>query len=298
MSIDVPLHWLLSAQVTRWLVVSTLLLTIPAFYLELEQLTPSIPAGVAYFIAAVALGYGGRRLHNTRHKPLGVLATMLIIGLTLAAVLPSSAESSPALTLRLVTAVLTLVYLVWSLQHLLERGSLPALLTLALTVLLMCGAGFWWLEPRATTLGDGLWLAFTTAATVGFGDIVPSTPASKIFSVFVVLLGYGVLSLVTAAIAAMWVESSEMRLERHILADLNTQIGSLRSEILQLRAELAKPTEPGACTPPHGAPVPPLLAAVPADSAERSAGAAPAALDRQGKQPLEDQRVDQLERQA
>ena len=44
------------------------------------------------------------------------------------------------------------------------------LLSAAMT-LGLCGVGFWWLEPRAESLGDGLWLAFTTAATVGYGGL-------------------------------------------------------------------------------------------------------------------------------
>ena len=47
-----------------------------------------------------------------------------------------------------------------------------------------------------------------TASTLGYGDLIPSTHASRVFSVFVVLLGFGVLSFVTAAIAATFVESA------------------------------------------------------------------------------------------
>ena len=50
--------------------------------------------------------------------------------------------------------------------------------------------GFWWLDPKVLTLSDGLWLSFTTAATVGYGDLVPSTHASRAFSVVVVLLAW------------------------------------------------------------------------------------------------------------
>ncbi|MGL4576720.1 MAG: ion channel, partial [Burkholderiaceae bacterium] len=46
-------------------------------------------------------------------------------------------------------------------------------LVLCVLILGAGGVGFWILEPRATSLADGLWLAFTTAATVGYGDIVP-----------------------------------------------------------------------------------------------------------------------------
>ena len=105
------------------------------------------------------------------------------------------------------------------------------------------GVGFWILEPRAHSLTDGLWLAFTTAATVGYGDIVPSTHASRAFSVLVVLLGLAVLSLVTASVAAMFVETEERQIER----DLMHEIGALRSEVRSLREEVRQSKPP---TPP------------------------------------------------
>jgi voltage-gated potassium channel len=119
-------------------------------------------------------------------------------------------------------------------QRLITRRGLLYSLGLCLLILGLGGAGFWILEPRAHTFSDGLWLAFTTAATVGYGDIVPSTHASRIFSVLVVLLGFAVLSLVTASVAAMFVETEERQIER----DLMEEIGALRAEVRSLHDEL------------------------------------------------------------
>ena len=107
-------------------------------------------------------------------------------------------------------------------------------LLLCLLILGLGGVGFWMVEPRVLTLSDGLWLAFTTAATVGYGDIVPSTPASRAFAVLVVLLGLAVLSLVTASLAAMFVETEERQIER----DLMHAIGAQRAEVRSLHDAL------------------------------------------------------------
>jgi voltage-gated potassium channel len=119
-------------------------------------------------------------------------------------------------------------------KRFITRRGLMYSLFLCLLILGLGGVGFWMLEPGAPTLSDGLWLAFTTAATVGYGDIVPSTHASRVFSVFVVLLGLAVLSLVTASVAAMFVETEERQIER----DLMHEIGALRAEVRGLHAEL------------------------------------------------------------
>lgn len=128
-------------------------------------------------------------------------------------------------------------------KRLITRRGLVYSLILCLLILGLGGIGFWILEPRAHTLSDGLWLAFTTAATVGYGDIAPSTHASRVFAVVVVLLGLAVLSLVTASVAAMFVETEERQIER----DLMHEIGALRSEVASLRNELraSGPPRPG-----------------------------------------------------
>jgi voltage-gated potassium channel len=123
-----------------------------------------------------------------------------------------------------------------------RRGLIYSLL-LCLVILGLGGVGFWILEPSAVTLSDGLWLAFTTAATVGYGDIVPSTHASRAFSVLVVLLGLAVLSLVTASVAAMFVETEERQIERdlmHEIRALRTEVRSLHDELRELKTPRPK----------------------------------------------------------
>jgi len=130
------------------------------------------------------------------------------------------------------------------LKRLLTRQGLLYSLLLCVVIMGLGGMGFWLIEPRAKTLSDGLWLAFTTAATVGYGDIVPSTSASRAFAVLVVLLGLAVLSLATASVAAMFVETEERQIEQ----DLMREIGALREEVRELREEV-RATQAAALTP-------------------------------------------------
>jgi voltage-gated potassium channel len=221
--------------------------TVPAFYLDMLRENVSWLAIGAYLGAALmlaaALWHTARATgHAVDHLRANWLDLLLILGLLAAAVTPPSHSSDWILLLRLCVAFLSLVRMVWCLQHLLKRGGTLYLVALAFVVLVMCGVGFWWLEPRTPTLSDGLWLAFTTAATVGYGDVVPTTPASKIFAVFVVLLGFGVLTMVTAAIATSWIETEERRIEREILHDMRTRIGKVDADLVALRAELRAAT--------------------------------------------------------
>jgi voltage-gated potassium channel len=227
----------------RWPTVLSLTATIPAFYAELLQAMPTGLANGAYLLAAAVLAgslwqVSRRSYHPLSHLLANPVEVLLILGLLAAALLPASNLSPAALGLRLAVSFLTLLRMVWAMKHLITRGGLAYMLLMAVLVLAVCGLGFWWLEPTAHSLSDGLWLAFTTAATVGFGDMVPTTAASKIFSVFVVLLGYGTLSLVTAAIATSWVETEERRVEREIMRDMRREVATVRDELAALRRDL------------------------------------------------------------
>jgi voltage-gated potassium channel len=119
-------------------------------------------------------------------------------------------------------------------------------LALCLVIMLFGGAGFWMLEPQVITLQDGLWLAFTTAATVGYGDMVPHTHAGRVFAALMVLLGLSVLSLVTASLAAIFVEQEvedEVHTEeRKIEHELMLEIRALREQVQALDQRLNGPS--------------------------------------------------------
>ena len=124
--------------------------------------------------------------------------------------------------------------------HRLVRQGLVYSLLLAVAILGLGGVGFWLIDPRIDSLGDGLWLAFTTAATVGYGDLIPHTPASRIFSVVVVLLGLAVLSLVTASLSAIFVEKEVQDEEREVEVTLLKELRVLREELHSMRQEVSE----------------------------------------------------------
>jgi voltage-gated potassium channel len=228
-----------------WPLLTALLASIPAFYDSLMP-QPAQWATALYALSASMVlwtawmqmrgqhgshGEASRGAWPLRQRSNWVLGAALLS----CAMLPPSSQSAGALSWRMLVALLTLLQLIAVSKPLFERAGLARLMAMAAVVLGLCGVGFYLIDPEVTTLGAGLWLAFSTAATVGYGDVVPSTTASRIFSVFVVLLGYGVLSLVTASVAAMFVGSQERKVEREILRDMHVQLKAVKQEIAALR---------------------------------------------------------------
>lgn len=249
-----------------WPMLIALIASVPAFYDSMMP-TPATWATWMYLLSGMVVlvsAWRVRRAIRLRgaapdehssvwgHHPMELRLDWFLGGaLVLNAVLPQSNESEPALIWRLAIAVLMLYRLLKISKPLFTETGLARLLAMGATVIGLCGIGFYWLDPGVSSLHEGLWLAFSTAATVGYGDVVPTSTASRVFSVFVVLLGYGLLSLVTASIAAMFVGTQERKVERDILRDMHTQIRSLREEISGLRNEVhALRAERAARTPP------------------------------------------------
>ena len=72
-------------------------------------------------------------------------------------------------------------------------------------------------------LGVALWWAVQTVTTVGYGDYVPHNTEGRIIGGLVMLLGVSLVAVVTASIAAAFVQSAKQRViessEEHQLAD-------------------------------------------------------------------------------
>lgn len=132
--------------------------------------------------------------------------------------------------LRLALVGLLLTRMVGSLRNVLSPSGIPFLIGLGMITLGIAGAGFYWIEPTVHSYADGVWLAFVTGSTVGYGDVVPTTTASRLFAGLMVLLGFTLFSLVTASIAAFFVGEDEKLLRKAMHEDIR----KLRDEIAQL----------------------------------------------------------------
>lgn len=78
------------------------------------------------------------------------------------------------------------------------------------------------------SFGDALWWAMTTITTVGYGDTYPVTPQGRGLAVVVMVIGIALFGMMTAAVAAYFVETASEEEEREqsekldeILARLN-----------------------------------------------------------------------------
>jgi voltage-gated potassium channel len=225
----------------NWPLFAVLFLAIPAFYIELAAFDTELLDIGSDFILAIALSFLAHlavmlllyphRLDYLRRNWMHVL---IVMGASLNYFQVGSPETWLDWALRLVWQGSAFIRLTGFFTHLLRPGSLGSVLLLAAGVLALAGGGFYWLDPAINSYLDGLWLAFVSAATVGYGDVVPSTPASRVFAVFIVLLGYAVLSLVTASIAALFVGEEEKEMRR----DMHRDIRALRGEVAELRRQI------------------------------------------------------------
>ncbi|NWF36159.1 ion channel [Mariprofundus sp. KV] len=84
----------------------------------------------------------------------------------------------------------------------LSGDSLPAAMATLFGLVFIFGTVTFSLEhgsnPQFGDFQDGLWWAFVTLTTVGYGDIVPQTPAGRVVAVMTMIFGVIVYSLVVA----------------------------------------------------------------------------------------------------
>ncbi len=76
-----------------------------------------------------------------------------------------------------------------------------------LVVIIVGMVGFWYIEAQQQlSLLDALYMTITTITTVGYGDIVPETPAGRIFAVGLMISGVGVALYVLVEIIGLVLE--------------------------------------------------------------------------------------------
>ena len=227
-------------QRLHWGMIGVALLSIPALVLEEGTQDPSLKvAGQAldWFVFLAFSAEFAWMLRLTSHRATYVLRNWLDIVIIVSAAANLFGFESEwvalARLLRLALVGLLMARALGSLRNIFTPSGIPFIMGLAAILLALSGAGFYWLEPTVHSYADGVWLAFVTGATIGYGDFVPTTTASRLFAGLMVLFGFTLFSLVTASIAAFFVGEDEKLLRR----EMHQDIRKLHDEIAQLIGE-------------------------------------------------------------
>jgi len=251
----------------HWVMVAIALMSVPAYLLSTSELD-AVWHDVASVIDFVILGAFVVELawmmkvssFPLRYLLENWLNVVIILGAAAAALGAATEWIAIVRAMRAAVAVLVVVRTATEFRVLFTRKGAPMLLGIAVLTILALGALFYWLDPNIRTFADGLWLAFITGATVGYGDVVPTTGATRLLAVLTVLVGVALMTLFTAHVVTFFVggEDARMReaLQRDIVVlrdelaklldaeelrltlDVHHEVRELRQEIRELREEL------------------------------------------------------------
>jgi len=134
-------------------------------------------------------------------------------------------------------------------RKVLARNHLGTTLLVALVFTLMSGLLISGIDPSIENIWEGIWWAWVTVATVGYGDVVPQSAAGKVFGAVVIMFGVGFFSLLTASFSAYFVSRGEVEIEAdeaeeiYRLRDIERRIESMEQTLARIEAGLKQDRE-------------------------------------------------------
>lgn len=134
---------------------------------------------------------------------------LLIIALGLPLLWHDQPYAGALRTLRVLLLLGFLLEMSSTTRAMLRRNHIGLTLFIAAIITVMAGTMMAAIDPAVDTPWDGIWWAWVTVTTVGYGDIVPKSPQGKVFGGMLMILGLGLFSLITASFSAFLIAREE-----------------------------------------------------------------------------------------
>ena len=122
-------------------------------------------------------------------------------------------------------------------RKILSRNHLGTTLMVSFIIVVVSGTLMALIDPNIETPLDGIWWAWVTITTVGYGDIVPGSTVGRLFASALILLGIGLFSMLTASFSAFFLSQQEDKISRQEL-DNKLQLLRLQQQISNLEEKI------------------------------------------------------------
>ena len=139
--------------------------------------------------------------------------------------------------LRLLVLFSLLFNMSTSARKILSHNNLGTTLIVSFIVVVFSGTIMAAVDPAIKSPLDGIWWAWVTVTTVGYGDIVPVSTMGRVFAGFLILLGVALFSLLTASFSAFFLSQSEDKLSAQELEN-SSKLERLQQQVLSLEEKI------------------------------------------------------------
>ena len=149
--------------------------------------------------------------------------------------------------LRVLIALQVFVNASSTFRQLLARNHLGTTLGVSLIIMIIAGILIAGIDPAINSPWEGLWWAWVTITTVGYGDLVPVSPEGRILGAILILLGVGLFAMLTASISVLFISRSEDQMEENLEKVLSkkeshafTELSSIEKRLTRLEEKIDK----------------------------------------------------------
>lgn len=95
----------------------------------------------------------------------------------------------------------------------LKTNNLDRVIIVAVLMIITGGTVVRFTEPNIGTFADGIWWGIVTTTTVGYGDISPDTISGRIVAVFLMIIGIGIIGMLTSSITTFFIKQDQKQSE-------------------------------------------------------------------------------------
>jgi voltage-gated potassium channel len=142
--------------------------------------------------------------------------------------------------LRLLAIFIVLMNMSGTFRKIMGRNHLGPTLMVSFIIIVIAGTLMAVIDPNVETPFDGIWWAWVTVTTVGYGDIVPASTAGRLFGSFLILMGIGLFAMLTASFSSFFMQQDEEKLiaeeksNTERLSDITHRIEALEQKLDRL----------------------------------------------------------------
>jgi voltage-gated potassium channel len=230
------------ARLLEWPLLAAAVLAVPVIVIEQSNASRALKdaAGVANWAIWIAfasevvvmLAVVPNRARWLRDHPLELAIVVLTPPF-----LPAGLQGARVFRLL---RLLRLVKLTQLTRRIFSLEGLRDAAVLGLVTILGGGAAFAAVEKgQDLSTWDGIWWAVSTATTVGYGDVRPHTDAGRAIAIAVMVVGIGLLALLTAAAAERFIAREVKEAEEDAVEEVVAQLALPEREVLRRLDEIA-----------------------------------------------------------